>query len=419
MVNLPDESKLSFKPSKNLYIFSGALIVVGLLLIVLQAVTFHASEAHPHNNRLWVSLHLALLVALPLGLGGIYFTAFNHVGGSAWSTILRRIAENYVWYLVFVLGLLAVILIFGYQEVFSHWAADNPKVTGDHLIQHKSAYLDGSKDGKSTFPTFFTVRNLLAVLVWIGLGFYLLKQSRAQDVDGKISRTRTMVKASSVFLVFFALSISFVSWDLSMSLEPHWFSTIWAVYIFGGMALITFASLILWMWYLKSSGYYGEALNENHLHDLSKYMWGHTVFWAYIGFSQYMLIWYAHLPEETTFYFTRYYGDNGHWSWVTLLLIFVRFVLPFFLIIRRGPKRNLNYMAAVSVLIILGQILDMYWIAYPTLEHGHFVMFSWQELGPLMLVFGAFILIVGRALSRSSLIPKKDPRLEECLHWHQ
>jgi hypothetical protein len=231
-----------------------------------------------------------------------------------------------------------------------------------------------------------------------------------------------MSKLGAGFLVVFALTYSMTAWDLGMSIEPHWFSTIWAVYSFAGLALTTFSSLVIWVWYLKRNGYYGDALNENHIHDLGKYMWGHTIFWGYIGISQFLLIWYGNIPEETFFYHNRLYTETmayNPWAYVSLMLVVVRFFLPFLLIIRRDTKRNLNYLASVAVLIICGQILDLYWLAYPTLAHGDFVMFSWREVGPIALVLGAFIFIISSALSRGSLIPVKDPRLEDCLNWHQ
>jgi hypothetical protein len=252
-------------------------------------------------------------------------------------------------------------------------------------------------------------------------GFLFWRHSTRQDGDGKISHTRTMARLAAGFLVVFGLTYSFNSWDLSMSLEPHWFSTLWAIYIFAGLALTLYASLILWTVFLKKAGYYGESFNENHLHDLSKFLFGHTIFWAYMAVSQYMLIWYGHIPEETTYYHHRLVGGplENPWYIVTFLLVLTRFVIPFFLLCKREWKRDWQFMTGLSIFIIFGQVLDMYWVAYPMLDEGHFVMFSWQELGPLLFVAGSFILIVGKNLARRSLVPLKDPRLEECLHFHQ
>ena len=383
-----------------------------MVLVVMQVMfPYHGHGDHgDHDPRLFMSFHLALLVALPLAAGGIYFTAFNHVAGAAWNVTIRRVAENYVWYLPFVFVLMLVVFFFGMGDVFGHWMHAKPD---DHLIAHKSAWLDQGS---------FIGRNILWLVVWFVFGFIFWKRSIKQDEDGSISHTKALARISALFLVVFGVTYSLNSWDLSMSMEPHWFSTMWAVYTFSGLALTVFASLILWAWYLKGSGYFGDSFNENHLHDLGKYLFGHTVFWAYIGICQFLLIWYAHIPEETIFYNIRMYDDQMNyntWGIVSLFLAIIRFVIPFLLLIRRDAKRNFNYLAAMAVFILLGQVLDMYWVAYPTLFHGDFVMFSWRELGPLFIVAGSFILVTGYGISRNSLIPKKDPRLEDCLHWHQ
>ncbi len=421
MVHLPDESRLMFRMPRKFVLIALGMVVGGVLLILAQLLF----PWHPHSAggdagahaggahlRLWVSLHLGLLLAIPLGLGGLYFTAVNHVAGAAWSVTIRRVAESHFWFLPFVLILMAVVLFFGMGDIFSHWV--HPANPQDHLLKHKSPWLSKG---------FFQYRNLAVVVLWLVLGFLLWKRSTSQDADGAFSHTRFLARFSALFLVLFGLSFSASAWDLSMSLEPHWFSTMWAVYIFAGLALTTFAVLVLWAWYLKGNGFLGDSFNENHLHDLGKFMWGHTIFWAYIGVSQFLLIWYAHIPEETTFYNTRmYHGETmkyNAWAYVSLLLVVLRFILPFFLIIKRESKRRLQYMAGVAVLILVGQIVDLYWIIYPTIDHGKFVMFSWQELGPLMLVGGVYLLSIGYGLSRAALVPKKDPRLEECLHWHQ
>ena len=418
MAHLPDESKINFKLTGKFRNITFALMGLGLLLIAAQfLLPWHEEGGEHHGNvRLFYSMHLALMLALPLTLGGIYFVAFNHLAGSFWNVTVRRIAENYVWYLPVVM-ILMIVVFSGLGNVYHHWV--HPSNPQDPLLAIKAPWLS---------TPFFIGRNLVWIIIWAVFGGLFLKHSLDQDKDGSYSHTKTMTRMGAGFLVVFGLTWSATTWDLTMSIDPHWFSTMWAVYGFAGLALTAYASLILWVWFLKKSGYYGDSLNENHIHDLGKYMWGHTIFWAYIGFSQFMLIWYGHIPEETTFYHYRMYTFNeatgnpeySTWSYVSLLLVIVRFILPFFLIIKRESKRKLGYLASVSVLVIFGQILDMYWISYPMLTEKHsFIMPSWYELGPILFVLGSFMFVVGWRLTKNSLIPKKDPRIEECLHWHQ
>ncbi len=393
------------------------LVATGLVLILWQILSpwhAHGAEHGAHGGghpRLFMSLHLALLVTLPMALGGVFFVAFNHLSGSKWVITSRRLAENYFWFLPIVLVVMAIIFFGGGMDtVFHHWVHASES---DKILAGKKPWLNAP---------FFIGRNLLWVVVWTIFGFFFWKLSSAQDIDGKFNHNRTMVKLSPVFLVIFGLTYSFTAWDLGMSIEPHWFSTMWAIYAFAGLALTFYSSMILWIWYLKRAGYYGDSLNENHVHDFGKYLWGHTIFWAYIGFSQFMLIWYAHLPEETVFYFKRIYNPDqtvSAWYYVGVALVLIRFILPLFLIIRRDAKRNLNWLAAVAGLHFIGQIVDSYWLIYPTLDEGHFIMLNPIDLGPLLLMLGLFLFTVGMGLSRSKLIPVKEPRLEDCLHWHQ
>ncbi len=410
-ITSPSAEQLQFRFPASLRRLSLALILAGLALAALQFVfPWHppkiehsAGAAHHWNPRFFYSVHLALLVALPLALGGIYFSAVHHVSGAVWSTAIRRLAEQFFWYLPLIL-LLFMVIVLGAKDVFHHWLLPEPD---DHLIAWKAPWLD--------FP-FFVIRNILFFVLSFVFAWALWRGSTLQDQDGKNSRSRSLVRISSVFLVFFALSYSMNSWDLSLSLEPHWFSTLWALYIFSGLALTLYAALILWLCYLKAQGYYGDLCNENHLHDLGKYLWAHSIFWAYMAISQYMLIWYAAIPEETSFFKTRL---EGPWFYVSFGLALVRFVLPFLLMLKRETKRNYKKMAVIALIVLVGQVWDMYWIAYPVLGAGHFVPFSWQEIGPLAFVIGSHIYIVAWALEKRSLVPQKDPRIEQCLHFHQ
>lgn len=418
-MHLPGNDKLEFRISPMFRNVALGLMGLGLLLIAYQIIApWHGS--HPHaeghgysNPRLFMSMNLALLVGIPVALGGVFFTALHHLSGAAWSTTVRRLSESFFWSLPVLLVFLAVVL-FGMKDVFHHWATYVPgSEPKDALLEVKAAYLN---------QTSFIIRNIVIFLIWIGFGFLFWKTSVKQDADGEFKHTSLLVKLSAGFMVVFGLTLSVSSWDLGMSVEPHWFSTMWAVYFFTGLGLSVFAAMILWIWYLKRAGYVAESVNTEHIHDLGKWLWGFTAGWAYIALgSQFLLIWYAHIPEETIFYHVRMYNDDmsyNAWGFMSLVIVMLRWILPFFLLIKREWKRNLNWLAINAVVVLVGQVLDMYWVLYPTLDGGHFIWPSIQELGPLLLLIGAFMLSTAWGLSRAKLIPVKDPRLEECLHSH-
>lgn len=413
--SLPEKSKLSFELPKKIQTICFALIGAGLVLTLLQ-LFFPGWHPHEVENplpgshtpsafaRMWMSIHMAGIFAFSLGIGGIFFVAISHISGARWSISMRRLSESFFASLIVPFIMMIAILTLGIGDVFGHWVHPLPT---DELIQHKAGWLN--------IP-FFIIRNVVIVLIWIAFGYIFWKKSVDQDDDGAIKKTRTLAKISAVFLIIYGITYSIHSFDQTMSLEPHWFSTLFAVYTFSGMALTVFAAMVLWIAYLKSGGYYGTSLNINHFHDLGKYIFSFTIFWAYMAISQYMLIWYAGIPEETGFYFTRF---QGGWYYASAALVMLRFVLPFFLLLKREVKRNYKYMSAIAILIIIGQIVDIYVFAYPTLDHGSFIMFSWQEVGPLLFVAGSFVLITGKFLEKALLVPVKDPRLEDCLHFHQ
>ena len=360
-------------------------------------------ETHYINIRLFYAIHLALLCALPMALGGLFFCAINHLAGSRWNISIRRVAEHSIWFLP-IPFLLLLAVFYGMGDVFHHWVQ---APASDLLIAGKSAYLN---------VNFFIVRNVIIFLLWAIFGFLLWYHSVKQDSNGNLKHTIRMGQYSAFFLIVFCIGYSVNSWDLSMSLEPHWYSTMWAVYIFAGLALTTYALLILWANHFRRQNLLLKEFNENHLHDLGKFCFGHTVFWGYIAISQYLLIWYAAIPEETIFFKSRW--EHG-WAWVSFGLAILRFVLPFFLLLKREVKRNFAYMQKIAILILIGQVWDMYWILYPTLKTGSFIAFSWPEIGMLSLIAGSYIYIIGTQLQKHALIPVKDVRLKHCLSFHQ
>jgi len=242
----------------------------------------------------------------------------------------------------------------------------------------------------------------------------LVGHSIKQDVDGDENHTHKSFPFAIAFLPIFALSYSFFSFDILMSLHPHWYSTIFGVYCFAGLFQSALAAIILLSSYLLRKGLLVGYVNVEHLHDVGKFLFGFTVFYAYIAFSQFMLIWYANLPEETIFYLHR---SHGSWMTVSMSLLVFKFIVPFLALAPRGAKRNMKNLIWVSVLILVMQYVDIYWLVYPNLDSNQ-VLFSFWEIGIFIGFLGLFLASIFKFLSKHSVVAVKDPRIQEALHHH-
>ena len=364
-------------------------------------ITFGVGLAtDPH--RAWHNYLLNYFFWMSLGLGGVFFTALQHITGSIWSIPLRRVPESMVGFLPVAI-ILFLILSFGVHSLYEWTHAD--VVRGDPLLFGKKAYLN--------LP-FFYIRGLSFLVLWSIAGFLFLRHSVKQDATGEIRWTRRNVKLAALFLLFFALSYTLTGFDLMMSLEPHWFSTIFGVYCFAGLFLSSLAMISIITIMLKKQGYL-PIVNDNHLYDLGKLMFAFCVFWAYIAFSQFMLIWYGNLPEET-FYMMRRVG--GNWRVISVALLLCKFIIPFFLLLPAGVKRKENYLLGVSLFLLMAHWLDCYWMVFPVLSPEK-PIFGWMELGIIPAFLGLFGLSVGLMLSRVPVFPRGDPKLLEGVNFHQ
>jgi hypothetical protein len=275
------------------------------------------------------------------------------------------------------------------------------------ILEHKSAYLNKS---------FFYIRACLYFLIWTILAVRLFGYSAAQDIskDPQLTVRAQQFAPPATFL--FALTLTFAAFDWVMSLEPTWFSTIFGVYFFAAGVVSSYAVLILVTMALRSSGPLEGAVTVEHYHDLGKLMFGFLVFWAYIGFSQFMLIWYAALPEETTWYHNRW--DHDPWAKVSMALLLGHFVFPFFWTISRNFKRNLGRLQIGAGIILVMHVVDMYWFVMPNYLIGKDgFSFSWIDLACLCAVGGTYGAFVFYRMTKFSLVPVGDPRLERSLHF--
>ncbi|MEK6554537.1 MAG: molybdopterin oxidoreductase, partial [Bdellovibrionota bacterium] len=241
------------------------------------------------QKRAWLAFLLPFFYFTSLALGGLFFTAIQHLTKAGWSVNVRRITESFTSFFP-VTAVAALIFLFGSNKIYS-WM-DKAHVAADAILQGKVGYLN---------MTFFVIRLVLFIGGWMWFSKKIVGRSIEQDTTGEDELSNKQVKTSIGFILFFALSYSFFAVDLLMSLEPHWFSTIYGVYSFAGLFQSTLAFTILLIIYMKKHGLLAGYVTDDHMHDLGKFLFAFTVFWAYIAFSQYMLIWYANLPEETGF----------------------------------------------------------------------------------------------------------------------
>ena len=354
-------------------------------------------------SRAWHSYLTSYFYFSCLALGGFFFTAVQHIAHAGWVVNIRRVCESLTAYMPMVLcG--AVPLVLGGAYFLFTWM-DPQVVAQDPVLQAKSSYLNMG---------FWTLRLFTFSLLWWFFSHKIVGLSIHQDGDGQVLWTQKMTRWSVAFVMSFALSFSLFSVDLLMSLEPHWFSTIFGVYCFAGAIQSALAFIIIMVLFCRSRGWVEGIMTIDHVHDVAKYLKGFTVFWAYIAFSQYMLIWYANIPEETIYYLHR---SHGGWVFVSLSLLVFKFIFPFIALLPRWAKRTPSHLMAVCLLILLMQYVDIFWMVYPNYS-SQSVFFSWQEVGPFLGFLGLFLFLVTRFLSKHPLIPLKDPRIHESMDHH-
>jgi hypothetical protein len=330
--------------------------------------------------------------------GCFFWTIVHHAVDAEWTVVVRRQLEN-IALLFIVLALLFIPVLLLRHHLYE-WM--NIPVGQDHALDSKRAYLD---------PGRFLVRTLFYFAFFIIASLLLRRASVRQDKSGSPSFTLTMRKLSFISLPLFALSLTFAACDWMMSLHYTWFSTMWGVYIFAGAAGSSMSLLVLVITLLRRAGYLRDVVTVEHYHIMGKWMLAFTVFWAYIGFSQYMLIWYANIPEETQYFLAR---NTRSWWTLSMLLVFGRFFGPFAILLLQSIKKHPHQLAWMAAWILGMQLLDIYVIVLPAL-HGTGVHVSiWDFVSPIAIGCTlAFVYL--RIIARSSLFPVRDPRLIESI----
>ncbi len=344
----------------------------------------------------------AYAVALAVTTGSLFWVTLQHLVNARWSVVVRRVGEVFASNMP-LLGLLSlpiVLPVMNGNPVIYAWA-DRAKVASDHLLHHKAPYLN---------PTFFLIRMFVYFGFWTLLSRYFLANSRRQDETGGPEIAPSMNRISGPAMIFFGLTLTFCAVDLLMSVDAHWFSTMFGVYFFASCVLAVHITLILALIWVQKKGRLATSITTEHYHDLGKMLFAFTIFWAYVGFSQFMLIWYANIPEETAWFKQRFAGGWGTVSWT---LLFGHFVVPFFGLLSRHIKRNRATLAFWCFWLLAMVYVDMFWLVLPAVD----VEPSLKAMDVLALLGLLSALVAGaaREAGKQNLIPTKDPRLAQSL----
>ncbi|MGB0166923.1 MAG: quinol:cytochrome C oxidoreductase [Luteibaculum sp.] len=366
------------------------------------------------GDHFWSNILVNSFFFLAIGLGALFFYALQYATETGWSALVKRIFEGIYSSIPVFGGILAIVLLVGSlggHHIY-HWMDPHvyeplledgtPNEHYDAIIANKKPFLN--------LP-FFWFRTLVYLATFILFARFFRKKSLQEDEVGGNEIHKLLYRRGALFLVFFAVFSSTLSWDWLMSIDTHWFSTMYGWYTFSGMwvsAMITAILLIRW---LKGKGYL-PYVNENHIHDLGKWMFALSFLWTYLWFSQFMLIWYSDIPEEVT-YFKERIDD---FTIPYFLMLAVNFIFPMVMLMSRQAKRTNSILLFVGGLIFLGHWFDVYLMVIPgATHHWHYGLF---EAGTFLGFLGLFLYMTLNAFTKASFLPKNHPFLEESKHMH-
>ena len=382
-------------------------VKAGLVGVVSLGVSaFLGAGENDGWNRFSHSYLVAFVWVMTIGAGALWWVTIQNIVNSHWSTVIRRVAELLASNAPVLAALALPIvlpLILG-NPVLYKWA-DPALMEASEELKHKLPYLN---------PKFFAIRFVFYFGFWTLLSFFFLRRSLGQDKESQASAAKTVVtmrRVAGPAMIGFAITITFCAIDLIMALDPKWFSTMFGVYYFASCVLAINSTLALTLMWLQSKGRLTTSVTVHHFHDLGKMVFAFTIFWAYTGFSQFMLLWYANIPEETLWFKERFVNSWGTLSWV---LVFGHFVVPFFGLLSRHVKRNKKSLAFWCIWQLVMIYLDMYWLVMPTLGVDE-VPFQLIDLTCWIGVLALFIAGVAYRAKSRDLLAKNDPRLPQSL----
>ena len=430
-----EEEKYIFKPeTKRKILITG---IVGAALFILGAFLASGSEGEHHamtasveviaggeqpaehgpslTTRIYTSLWQNNVFFAGLGLIGLFFVAIQYAAQAGWSAPIKRIPLA-IGHWIPIAGILMLVLWFVVNHDIFHWTHESLYKEGaeyDEIIDGKGGFFFWPLEHGS-FPVFYILRLVVFFGVWYWFFTKIRSHMLAEDIEGGTGHWLSARKFSAIFLVFFAFSSSVAAWDWVMSIDTHWFSTMMGWYVFASWWVSGLAVITLIVSFLKDAGYL-KMVNDNHMHDLGKFLFGFSVFWTYIWFSQFMLIWYAHIPEETVYFIQR--RTVSPYSWIFFVNLILNFVLPFLLLMPRDSKRKIAMLKVVCPIILVGHWFDFYLMVTPgVMKHSGGLGFL--EIGLAMVFGSAFLYVVLSSLSRYPLVAKQHPMMAESMNHH-
>ena len=375
---------------RNVLFFAALVCVIGCVAGYLQ-----------NPERFFRSYTVAFAYTCAVGLGAFFFVMVQFLSGSAWSVTTRRIMENIMYTLPFG-ALLFIPIAFGLKDIYS-WT--NPQVVAlEGALRWKSKYLTES---------FFIARTYGCFALWSIWIFSIYRQSTKQDTEKSIKQMHILSRWSAPGLFLVVAIGTLASYDWLMSLEPTWYSTIFGLYFLSGGALTFFSIVALVSMGFRRAGILKHSITMEHYHDLGKWMFAMTAFYTYIAFSQYILIWYANIPEETQWYRHR---SAGSWLYVALAMPFIRFVIPFFTLLARPAKRSLGVIAFVAIWSVVVEYIDLYWVVMPT-YYKEGPQIHWLDFATLGATVSICGLIFWSRFRKHKMMPVGDLRFEQSLHF--
>lgn len=448
------EERFSFtaKAKKTLFIIG----IIGILLVVLGAFTSgsgeHGDESHAlqtttenamlasaddqaqaataedghgegeHHatatwlKRLFSNLWINNVYFTGLAIIGLFFIAIQYAAQAGWSAGMKRVPLAMAHWLPYAGILMIVSWLFINHDIF-HWTHaslyEKGADTFDSIIANKAAFWYWPMDA-GTFPLFYVIRMVVFFALWYMFFIWIKREMLAEDIEGGVKHWYKARKYSAIFLIIFAVTSSIAAWDWVMSIDPHWFSTMFGWYLFASWWVNGLAAITLIIVVLKQNGYL-KVVNANHLHDIGKFIFGFSIFWTYIWFSQFMLIYYANIPEETVYFIERL--ETSQYKWVFFINLILNFLLPFLLLMTRDAKRHMSILKVVCPIVIVGHWFDFYLMITPGVmqyDGG----FGFMEIGMAMIFLAAFLFVTLHSLTKAPLFAKNHPMLKESLHHH-